>query len=243
MPDGESAPARSVFRVPIGPRLLTLLGVLVVGGVTALMTMAAVYLLVLQYWALGVLTLALAAFMAGLTDYLVKDLRGKWGLRVAMEADALVLDLPVGRSLVHRPAAQHLKIPYGDVEAVESRLEAYGTLGMTALQRAYGLRRKSGQLIFLFEDRAIETRFHSATFTKLAADIAARAGVPLRDLGMAEGRGGFLGVWGTQAPDWAAPQMPIARQIRMRRRAAITGTLAIVVVVLALIVGLISGSL
>ena len=243
MPDGENAPARSVFRVPTGPRLLTLLGVLMVGGVTALMAVAAVYFLVLQQWALGALTLALAAFLAGLTDYLVKDLRGKWGLRVAMEADALVLDLPVGRSLVHRPAAQHLKIPYGDIEAVESRLEAYGTLGMAMLQRAYVLRRKNGQLIFLFEDRAIETRFRSSTFTKLAADIAERAGVPLRDLGMAEGRGGFLAVWGTQAPDWAAPQMPLARQIRMRRRAAITGTLAIIVVVLALILRLISGSI
>jgi hypothetical protein len=241
MPDGESAPARSVFRVPTGPRLLTLFGVLVVGGVTALMTMAAVYLLVLQQWALGVLTLALAAFMAGLTDYLVKDLRGKWGLRVAMEADALVLDLPVGRSLVHRPAAQHLKIPYDDIEAIESRIEAYATLGMAMLQRAYVLRRKNGQLIFLFEDRAIGTQFQSSIFTKLAAAIAARAGAPLRDLGMAEGRGGLLAVWGAQAPDWAAPEMPIARQIRMRRRAAITGTLAIVVVVIALILRLLSG--
>jgi hypothetical protein len=65
-----------------------LLGVLIVGGVAALMTMAAIYLLVLQQWGLGALALALAAFMAGLTDYLVRDLRSKWGLRVAMEADA-----------------------------------------------------------------------------------------------------------------------------------------------------------
>jgi hypothetical protein len=243
MSAGDGASARIAFRVPIVARVLTLFGLLIIGGICAAMAMAAVYLLVLQQWALGALTLALAAFLAGLTDYLVKDLRGKWGLRVAMEADALVLDLPVGRSLIHRPAAQHLKIPYGDIEAVESRLEAYGTLGMAMLQRAYALRRKNGQLIFLFEDRAVETRFHSATFAKVAADIAARAGVPVRDLGMAEGRGGFLAVWGTQAPDWAAPQMPIARQIRMRRRAAITGMLAIVVVVLAVIVRLFSGPL
>src|SRR6202035_4939008 len=110
MPAGDGAPARPVFRVPIGPRLFTLLGVLIVGAVTLFMAVAAGYLLVLQQWGLGALTLVLAAFMAGLTDYLVKDLRGKWGLRVALEADALVLDLPVGRSLIHRPAAQHLKI-------------------------------------------------------------------------------------------------------------------------------------
>jgi hypothetical protein len=243
MPAGDGAPARSVFRAPIGPRLFTLLSVLLIGGVTLFMAVAAVYLLVLQQWGLGALTLVLAAFMAGLTDYLVKDLRGKWGLRVAMEADALVLDLPIGRSLIHRPAAQHLRIPYSDIEAIETRLEAYATFGMAMLQRAYVLHRNNGQLIFLFEDRAIETRFASTMFTKLAADIAARAGVPLRDHGMAEGRGGFLAVWGTQAPDWAAPDMPVARQIRMRRRAAITGTLAIVVVVLALILRLLAGPL
>jgi hypothetical protein len=172
MPAGDGAPARVAFRVPIVARVLTLFGVLIIGGICAAMATAAVYLLVLQQWALGALTLALAALLA-----------------------ALVLDLPVGRSLIHRPAAQHLKIPYGDIEAVESRLEAYGTLGMALLQRAYVLRRKNGQLIFLFEDRAIETRFYSSTFTKVATDIAARAGVPLRDLGMAEGRGGFLAVW------------------------------------------------
>lgn len=243
MPAGDGAPTSSVFRVPLGPRLLTLLAVLIVGGVTLLMVVAAVCLLVLKQWGLGALTLALAAFMAGLTDYLARDLRGKWGLRVAMGADALALDLPVGRSLIHRPAAQHLKVPYSDIEAIESRLEAYATFGMAMLQRAYVLHRKGGQLIFLFEDRAVETRFGSAMFTKLVSDIAARAGVPLRDHGMAEGRGGFLAVWGTQAPDWAAPDMPTARQIRMRRKAAITGTLAIVVVILAVIVRLLSGPL
>jgi hypothetical protein len=243
MPGDDGATARYVFRTPLGPRLVILLGVLILGGVSALMAVAAVYLLVVQQWALGALSLALAAFMAALTDYVVKDFRGKWGLRVALEPDTLVLDLPVGRSLIHHPPAQHLKIPYGEIEAIESRLEAYGTLGMALLQRAYVLHRKNGQLIFLFEDRAIDTQFGSAMFTKLAADIAARAGAPLRDLGMAEGRGGFLAVWGTHAPDWAAPPLPVARQIRMRRRAAITGTLAIVVIVLALVLRVLSGPL
>jgi hypothetical protein len=243
MPGDAGATAGLEFRTPLGPRLFTLFGALIVGGICAVMAAAAVYLLVVQQWALGALTLALAAFMAGLTDYVVKDLRGKWGLRVALEPDALVLDLPVGRSLIHRPPAQHLRIPYGEIEAIESRLEAYGTLGMAMLQRAYVLHRKDGQLIFLFEDRAIGTQFGRQIFTKLAADIAARTGAPLRDLGMAEGRGGFLAVWGTQPPDWAAPPLPMARQIRMRRRAAITGTLAIAVVILAVIVRLLSGPL
>ena len=244
MPDGERAPARFEFRTPIGPRLFTLLGVLIVGGASAAMAVAAVFLLVSGQWVLGALVLApLAVFMAGLTGYLVKDLRGKWGLRVALEADALVLDLPVGRSLIHHPGAQYLRIPYDDIAAIETRLEAYVTLGMAMLQRAYVLRRKSGQLIFLFEDRAIGTQFRSSIFAKLVAEIAARAAAPVRDLGMAEGRGGFLAVWGAQAPDWAAPELPMARQIRLRRRAAMTGTFAIVVILVALILRLLSGPL
>jgi hypothetical protein len=243
MPGDAHATAGAEFRTPLGVRLFSLFGVVIVGALSAFMAAGAVYLLAVQQWALGALTLAVAAFMAALTDYVLKDLRAKWGLRVALEPDALVLDLPAGRSLIHRPPAQHLRIPYGEIEAIESRLEAYATLGMAMLQRAYVLHRKNGQLIFLFEDRAIGTQFANAMFTKLAADIAARAGAPLHDLGMAEGRGGVLGVWGTHAPDWAAPPLPEARQIRLRRRAAITGTLAITVVILALVLRLLSGPL
>jgi hypothetical protein len=119
------------------------------------------------------------------------------GLRVVFDADAVTLDLPSGRSLIHRPPSQHLTVPYGDIAAVETRLEAYGTLGMEMMQRAYVLRRKSGALIFLFEDRALATGMRSSFFPEVAAELAARAGIALSDLGMVEGRGGFLGVWGT----------------------------------------------
>jgi hypothetical protein len=244
MRDGGGTPARSEFRTPIGQRLLSLFGVLVLGGVCAAMAVAAAVALALQQWVLGALILApVAAFMAGLTDYVLKDLRGKWGLRVALDSDALVLDLPVGRSLIHRPPAQHLHIPYDDIEAIESRLEAYETFGMAMLQRSYVLRRKNGQLIFLFEDRAIGSVLSNPVFAKLVADIVARAGVPLRDLGMAEGKGGFLAVWGAHAPDWAAPNLSLARQAQIWRKAAITGALAIVVVAVALILRLLSGPL
>jgi hypothetical protein len=42
-------------------------------------------------------------------------------------------------------------------------------------------------------------------FPDFASDIAARTGAPLQDLGIVEGKGGILGVWGIEAPDWAAP--------------------------------------
>jgi hypothetical protein len=172
--------------------------------------------------------------VAALTGYVGRDLHGKWGLRVLLDDDGVKLDLPSGRSLIHRPPEQHLKVPYADIEAIETRLEAYRTFGMAMMQRAYVLRRKTSELIFLFEDRALATTFESHVFPKLAADIAARAHAPLRDLGMVEGRGGVLVVWGTHAPDWAAPSLPLALQLRLWRHAAATGSFAFAVVVLAI---------
>jgi hypothetical protein len=52
-----------------------------------------------------------------------------------------------------------------------------------------------------------------------------RAGIRLRELGTVEGKGGFLGVWGTHAPDWAAPALPRERAMRLWRHAASTGSL------------------
>ncbi len=187
------------------------------------MTVAAVVLLFGSQWEFGAFVFApLACFLAGLTGYVARDLRGKLGLRVVLDPQSLLLDLPAGRSLIHRPAARHASIPYADVAAVETRLEAYGTLGMEFMQRAYVLRRKGGESIFLFEDRAIGTPYEDKLFPKIAAGITARAGVALHDLGMVEGRGGFLGVWGTSAPDWAAPSLPLARQLQIWRHVAVT---------------------
>jgi len=153
----------------------------------------------------------------------------------------MVLDLPGGRSLIHRPRAQQLTIPYADIDAVETRLEAYRSLGMAMMERAYVLSRKQGDKIFLFEDRALGTPIETPMVTQIAEAIVARAHVPLHDLGMVEGRGGLLAVWGTHAPDWAAPSLPLAQQLRLWRHAAATGTFAIAVIIVALAIRLIAG--
>jgi hypothetical protein len=44
---------------------------------------------------------------------------------------------------------------------------------------------------------------------------------------MAEGDGGILGVWGTHAPDWAAPALSPERQRSLWARAAATGAAAV----------------
>jgi hypothetical protein len=230
-----------IFRTPTWARYLSLIGTLMLGGVSALMLGFAIFLLFQRWWWLGALVAAVAIFTAGLTGYVLRDLRGKWGLRVELLPDRMVLDLPAGRSLIHRPVTQHLTIRYSDIDAVETRLEAYPSLGTEMMQRAYVVSRKQGDRIFLFEDRALGTPLDNPMGAAIAAAITERADVPLRDLGMVEGRGGFLSVWGTHAPDWAAPSLPLAQQLRIWRHVAMTGTFAIASIIVALAVRLIVG--
>ena len=179
---GTRAPAgpRRLFRVPLAPRLLSLFAVIFLLGITGIMIGFAVLAFTMQ-WVLGLFMLACAGFIGALTGYVGRDLRGKWGLRVVLDSDAVTLDLPAGRSLIHRPPAQHLTIPYTDIEAIDARFEAYGTLGMEMMQRPYVLHRKAGELIFLFEERAMGTALESSLFTNIVAELAMRVRVTLRE--------------------------------------------------------------
>ncbi len=229
-----TAGAQRVFRLPLGPRLLGIFGMIFLAIITGIMIVFAVLAFETQ-WALGLFLMACAGFIGALTGYVWRDLRGKLGLRVVLDTHAVTLDLPAGRSLIHRPPAQHLTIAYADIEAVDARFEAYGSLGMEMMQRAYALHRKSGEVIFLFEERALATAMASSMFADVVADLVARAGVPLRELGTVEGKGGLLGVWGTHAPDWAAPALPRLRAMRLWRHAASTGSLAILITLLVIL--------
>jgi hypothetical protein len=88
---------------------------------------------------------------------------------VVFDRDAVTLDLLATRSLIHRLPAQRLA-----VAAIEIRLKAYRSLGMAEMQRAYALRRKSGDSIFLFEDRVLATLLKTSLFGDIATNLAAR---------------------------------------------------------------------
>jgi hypothetical protein len=236
-------PAPPILRVPLFPRLISVFAVVLLAGVSLFLAAIAVLVLPRQ-WALAVFVMApVACFVAGLTGYVYRDLAGKWGLRVALGNDSVTLDLPSGRSLIHRPSAQHVTIPYGDIAAIETRLEAYRSLGMAMMQRAYMLRLRNGDMIFLFEDRALATSFNSSISAEMAAAIPARARIPVEDLGMIEGQRGVLGVWRTHPADWAAPALPLARQLWLWRHSAATGTLALAVVIIAFAIRLMVGGI
>ena len=234
---GTIAPARHVFRIPLGPRLLSLFGVVVLAAVSGFLAVFAI-LLVRADWRVSLVLAAAACLMAALTDYVWRDFTGKWRLHVVLGADAVTLELPAGRSLIHRPPPQHMAIPYADIAAIESRLEGYRTFGMENMQRAYVLRRKDNELIFLFEDRALGTAMESSLFGGIAAELAAHAGGKIHDIGMVAGKGGVLGMWGTHAPDWAAPPLSAAERLAHWRRAAMTGSLVFIIIIVALAIRL-----
>ena len=235
-----ATPGRRDFRIPLGPRLFSLFGVVMLGGVTGFFAVFAI-LLVRMNVGLSLFFAAAACLMGVLTEYLWRDFAGKWRLHVVLDADAVTLDLPAGRSLIHRPLAQHLTIPYVDIAAVESRLEGFRSFGMESMQRAYVLRRMDNELIFLFEDRAVGTAMASSLFGGIATELAGRAGGTVHDLGMVAGKGGVLGVWGAHAPDWAAPPLSTAERLAHARRSATTGSLVFIIIIVALAIRLLAG--
>lgn len=226
----------SVFRTPAGYRYFSLLCFIILAAVSALFAAFAVLILAKHHWGLGILIGIVSVFMAALAGYVLKDLRGRWGLRVELLDDRMLLDLPSGRSLIHRPPTQHLTVAYDDVGAVESRLEAFRSLGMAMIQCPYVLKRKNGDRVFLFEDRALATGFSTPMYTLIANAICERAKVPLVKLGMIEGTGGVLAVWGTGTPDWAAPALPMKQQLRLWRHAAATGSFAGFAIIIAFMI-------
>jgi hypothetical protein len=231
----EGPPAVS-FRLPLSARLLSLVGTIVIGLASVLMVGFLVAALMIDQWLVGVAVAICAAIMLILTRYVGRDLQGKWELRVVLRAASVELFLPRNRSLIHATPAQHVTVPYAEIAAIETRLEAYPTFGMVNLQQPYVLRRTTGELLFLFEERAVGTGWQKPYFAGLIGDLAERAKAPIRDLGMSEGKGGVLGVVHTEEADWAAPALPRSRQIQLIQRAATTGALALLLATAAFMV-------
>lgn len=226
----------AAFRTPASARYLSLFAFVFIGLITLLALGFAAALIFSGEWGFGAFIAALGIFMGALDGYVLRDLLGRWDLRAELFKDRVVLNLPAERSLIHRPPGQRLTIPYNDIEAIETRLEAYPSFLMETLQCPYVLVLKQGNPIFLFEDRALATPMQTTMYGQIAAAIAEHAHVPIRDLGMVEGKGGFLAVWGTHAPDWAAPSLPLAQRMRILRHVAWTGFLATSLFMLALLI-------
>jgi len=115
-PAVDNVGSRDAFRLPLGPRLLSLFGAVVVGGLTALMMFMVILAVVFGQWVIGALIVAPFAGSSAILPLSGNDMRGKWRLRVTFEPDQLVLDLPAGdrsstiqalcKSASHMPTSQ-----------------------------------------------------------------------------------------------------------------------------------------
>jgi len=241
--DDPSAPGGRIWRNPIGPAALS-------GTAVAFCLLVALLVIAIPFLG-GVRTALsdptplafiapLAAFLSVMALYCWRDMRGKLGGVIRLDAAGINLQLAAGRSLIHHPPACRETVPYADVAAVEERLEAYPSQGMSILQRAYRLTRLSAPPIFLFEERALGTRSASFDMQRLALEIAERAGAPIHDLGLVKGGGGFLGVLFVRVPDWSTPAVSADQRDALLRRSNRTGWLVSLVVVVVVLIVVIS---
>jgi len=181
---------------------------------------------------------ATASVVIVLFCYVLRDARGKLGWRISIGADALDLDLPASRSLTHRLKPVHARLRFDEIESVETRLEAYRSFGMANMNRSYALRLNAGDVIVLGEDRALGTQLASSFFQRVAERIVEHGKMQMRDLGMAEGRGGILSVLFTSPPHWDAPNLEVKRQEALWNRVTLTGALALIVPIVILLVAM-----
>jgi hypothetical protein len=222
----------STYRTPLGQRLggalaLALLAPLAVGlALLAIMTLR-------EDLAGGSIVALTALVTAALSAYLARDTVAKWRFLACFEPQAVTLRLPADRSLIHRPPGFRGRICCDAIDAIETRLEAYHSFGLAAMQRIYALRMRDGTRLILGEERALGTALHQAGVGELARIIAQHAGVPVVDLGMVEGRGGVLLVAGAAADEWDAPGVSQSAQSRLWRRVAWTGAWPLTVFLLA----------
>ena len=162
---------------------------------------------------LGLMALLLGAVAA----LVVREAMLRWRTRIVLRDDAVALSLPGLRGYV-RAAPVERELPYAAIAAVETRLEAFRALGNTVAQRAYSLVLADGSRVGLGADRRMAAPF----FAMAAEAIAARAGVPIRDLGAVDGRAGVSMLWGQTVPGWDAPPLSpgaAGRRVGQERRA------------------------
>ena len=152
-----------------------------------------------------------AAGIGALTRLVWRDMQGKRSGAIALTSTGIRLDLCAGRSSTNTTDAVHELIPYADLRALETRLEAYPSAGMAKMVRTFRLTRRSGPPVFLFEERGLGM-FDDGIMQPLADEIMARASIPVSDFGMVEGGGGILAAWFLSVPDWSAPSVSFDRQ-------------------------------
>jgi hypothetical protein len=179
----------------------------------------------------AVFLLVMAGFLGALLLVLGNEALARWRTRIRFDGDALQLYLPRRRSYVPAPTVDG-RLPLSEIEAVETRTEAFRSAGNTVLQQAYALRLADGSRLLLGADR----RWMAPFYGQAAATLAERTGTPIVDLGTVDGQAGKLMLRGQQVPSWEAESLPPAlAETRVRQESRAWQILTIVLFVLVLI--------
>jgi hypothetical protein len=218
----------------LGDRLSILFIAALMVGASGVMAVGAVAT-VTHSLGLFLFMVLIAVMNAGLTWIVIREAIMRWSTHIVLHDRSVRLRLPARRGYV-ATAPVDLELPLSAIKAVESRDEAFRSVGNTVIQQSYVLVKDDGQSLFLGADRPWVTPF----FGGAAAAIAARAGLAIRDKGTVRGEPGFILLWGQTVPAWDAPPLPPADSDRLAYQSSRALYWVWVIVSISLLIGAIS---
>gem|GEM_PF-6872886 len=199
----HSSPSRTDFRFSLADRLGIAFATALIWLMLVGMAWAATVLLLSGEGAAALALGGAALLFLLLGNIILRDCLMRWRWRMLLGPAQAALLLPPGRLLFGRALAVAETVSFAAIRQIEWREEVTSSLGLTTINRVYGVRLKDGGVILLGEDRPIPK---TSSYTKLMRDaadaLAKAAGVPVRQLEKARGDGGFLTLWGARRPDW-----------------------------------------
>lgn len=142
--------------------------------------------------------------MLALCRVVQRDASAKWRWRVALAGDRVFLELPAGRSWLHRDGGFSGTLLYSDIEAIVCRPEVYRQLGACTEVQPYWLILADGSRLLLGEDRQVSNAYATMTrrMFRTAEALATASRTRITTLANAEGEAGILAIWGAKPPPW-----------------------------------------
>lgn len=220
MKNAASDPAIERFHKSAGARFMLVTLLLLVAALEIFIAGIAIATIASELSIAIVLGVTCAAIFP-LTLLIFVETKAAFGLRIDISRDAVSLRLPARRGhVIHSPVSRI--IPLSDIAGVETRAEAFSQIGVVAVQQAYRLVLRSGEVIELGADR----QFQQTVFGDAAHHIAKRINAEIRDRGMIDGKPGFLAAAGTSVPDWFAA--PLSEAEKASRYTAASNALKVI---------------